>query len=281
MTITFRKSSRRPKARELKRDQRADRDAVQSVTRAVDLLELLAGNDSGLRLAEIVQASGMASSTVHRLLTTLEARHFVYLDKRSRTWNIGRHCFSVGAAFGRKRRLAAMAAPVMRGLLDRSQLTVNLALADSDTMTLLCQTASRDAPKGIARPGAQSAIIRTALGQSVIAALPDAQIDLLLRNTPSTQADAARDRDLAGTIKATRRRRFAIDDEVNAVGLRCVAAPIFDEFARPIAALSIAGATRSIDFTDLAGIGHQVLAAAAEVTRAIGGYVPTPAGQGG
>lgn len=274
MAIKSQTSSKRLNPSEIKPDERTDRDAVQAVARAVDLLELLADNDAGLRLVDIAEKSGMATSTVHRLLTTLEARRFVYLDKQSRAWNIGGHCFSVAAAFGRKRRLAAMAAPVMRRLLDRSRQTVNLALADADRMTLLYQTAGRDLPEGIARPGAQSAITRTALGQSVIAALPDTQIDLLLRSLPSVHADARGDRDLAGIIKATRQRRFAVDDEVNAVGLRCVAAPIFDEFARPIAALSIAGATRRIDFADLAGIGREVLAAAAEVTQAIGGCAP-------
>lgn len=277
MAIKSRTSSKRLNPREFKPDERTDRDAVQAVARAVDLLELLADNDAGLRLVDIAEKSGMATSTVHRLLTTLEARRFVYLDKQSRAWNIGGHCFSVGAAFGRKRRLAAMAAPIMRRLLDRSRQTINLALADADRMTLLYQVAGRDPPKGIARPGAQSAITRTALGQSVIAALPESQIDLLLRPSPSTCGDSG----LAGIIKATRQRRFAVDDEVNSVGLRCVAAPIFDEFARPIAALSIAGATPRIDFADLAGIGREVLAAAAEVTQAIGGCAPRWAAHAG
>jgi IclR family acetate operon transcriptional repressor len=101
--------------------------------------------------------------------------------------------------------------------------------------------------------------------------MPKGEITHILRaahqNSPTNNS-------LPDIISETRQRRFAIDNEVNAVGLRCVAAPIFDEFSTPIAALSIAGGVRQIDIEALSAIGSAVRMAAAEVTQHIGGCTP-------
>jgi IclR family acetate operon transcriptional repressor len=110
------------------------------------------------------------------------------------------------------------------------------------------------------------------LGQSVIASLPEIEIGQIL--------NAARTQSLAGglpdDISETRARHFAIDDERNMQGLRCIASAIFDEYGSPIAALSIAGDLQQIEMGSMAAIGKQVQMSAAEVTQNIGGLVPTP-----
>jgi IclR family acetate operon transcriptional repressor len=156
----------------------------------------------------------------------------------------------------------------MRRLRERSHLTVNLAVAESGKMMLICQYRGPVVPPGLAKPGVQSPLTATAMGQSVIAALPEPEINHILR------AAEPAPRELSESISETRVRHFAVDNEVNAAGLRCVAAPIFDEYGNPIAALSIAGAVSEIEIGALGVIGEDVRMAAAEVTRNIGGYAP-------
>ena len=251
-------------------DRTKDHASVQSLLRALDLLKVISENNGGLRLVEIAEKSTYPTSTVHRLLTTLEERQFVYFEKATRNWNIGSQCLAVGASFGRRRNLGAIAQPVMQRLRERSRLTVNLAVAEAGKMTLICQYRGRVVPPGLAKPGVQSPIIATAMGQSVIAALPETEIRHILRASDRIPAV----RNLSETIGETRARHFAVDNEVNAVGLRCVAAPIFDEYGNPIAALSLAGAASEIAIGELAAIGHDVRRAAAEVTQNIGGCAP-------
>jgi IclR family acetate operon transcriptional repressor len=248
-----------------------DHGSVQSILRALDLLKLVAGEAEGLRLVEISEKSGYPTSTVHRLLTTLEERQFVFFDKNTKKWTIGSQCLAVGAGFGRRRNLGAIAQPVMQRLRDRFNLSVNLAIAETGKMMLICQSPSRKAPPGLARPGAQLPITATALGQSVIASLPAAEINQIL-DSISDQLQARRS--LSESISEIRLRRFAVDNEVNAVGLRCVAAPIFDEYGTPIAALSVAGGSPEIETGSLGAIGCDVRMAAAEVTQNIGGCAP-------
>lgn len=247
-----------------------DHGSVQSLLRALHLLEVIAGEADGLRLVEIAERSGYPTSTVHRLLTTLEERQFVCCDKATKNWNIGSQCLAVGAGFGRRRNLGAIAQPVMQRLRERCHLTVNLAVAEAGKMMLICQFPGRNIPPGLARPGAQSPITATALGQSVIACLPEAEINQILNSADRLPVR----KNLSESISETRQRHFAVDNEVNAVGLRCVAAPIFDEYGNPIAALSIAGGVPQIEIGSLGAIGSDVRMAAAEVTQNIGGYAP-------
>jgi IclR family acetate operon transcriptional repressor len=102
----------------------------------------------------------------------------------------------------------------------------------------------------------------------VIASLPQAEINQIL-NSAGGQLPARNN--LSESISETRLRRFAVDNERNAIGLRCVASAILDEYGSPIAALSIAGGVPQIEIGALGAIGSYVRMAAAEVTQYIGG----------
>jgi IclR family acetate operon transcriptional repressor len=73
------------------------------------------------------------------------------------------------------------------------------------------------------------------------------------------------------TLGEVRRAGHAIDDEQNAVGLRCIAAAIRDEHGRPFGAISLVGPTQRIQSADFAELGAVVRAAANEITAAYGG----------
>jgi IclR family acetate operon transcriptional repressor len=68
-----------------------------------------------------------------------------------------------------------------------------------------------------------------------------------------------------------RREGYAVDDEQNAVGLRCIAAAIRDEHGQPFGAISLVGPTQRIKTADFAQLGTTVRAAADEITAAYGG----------
>ena len=91
--------------------RREDRTSVQSLLRALYLLEILAEDDEGYRLVDLAERTGLPTSTVHRLLTTLEQKRFVFFDQEHALWFIGAQCFSVGAAFARRRYRGMLRSP--------------------------------------------------------------------------------------------------------------------------------------------------------------------------
>jgi IclR family acetate operon transcriptional repressor len=80
---------------------------------------------------------------------------------------------------------------------------------------------------------------------------------------------------LVAELAASRTRGFAIDDEEHAIGLRCVAAAIYDELGRPWAALSLAGPTSRFTRARIDALGALVRDTAHEVSLALGGEPPS------
>jgi len=250
---------------------------VQSLLRAMALLEVLSEDDEGYRLVDLAARAGLSTSTTHRLLTTLEQKQFVQFNRDTSLWFVGVRCFSIGSAFARRRSFAALALPFLRQLRDETGETVNLGLLDQGDVVFLTQVESRELMRAITRPGGRSPLPSTAMGQALLSAMSEPEIaEVLRQRLPRRTANAiARPTALQGVIAATRARGYAIDDEENAVGLRCVAAPVFDEFRRPYAAISIAGPSVRVTLRRIVELGPQVVAAARAITQATGGLLPT------
>ena len=99
---------------------------VQSVDRALLIIETLAEDDEGYRLSDLSVRTGLSTSTVHRLLATLEKRRFVQFDRYKSKWHVGAQSFAVGATFARRRNFAAQAMPYLRKLRDQTRETANM-----------------------------------------------------------------------------------------------------------------------------------------------------------
>jgi IclR family transcriptional regulator, acetate operon repressor len=250
---------------------------VQSLLRAISLLEILAEDDEGYRLVDLAARAGLSTSTTHRLLTTLEQKRFVQFSRDSSLWFVGVRCFSIGAAFPRRRGFASLALPFMQRLRDLTGETVNLGLLDQGDVVFLTQVESRELMRAITRPGGRSPLPCTAMGQALLSVMSEREVAELLklhglpRRTPKS---IARPTMLHEALTAARVQGYAVDDEENAVGLRCVAAPIFDELRRPYAAVSIAGPTVRVTQRRVPELGEQAIAAAREITEATGGLIP-------
>src|ERR1700738_1863228 len=116
---------------------------VQSVDRALSIIETLAEDDEGYRLSDLAVRTGLSTSTVHRLLTTLEKRRFVQFDRDESMWHIGAQSFAVGSTFLRRRNFLTQALPYLRKLRDQTRETANLAVFDDGGVVLLAPGGDR------------------------------------------------------------------------------------------------------------------------------------------
>ena len=260
-----------------------DTSQVQSLRRALTLLETLAEHPDGITLAELSRRTGLAVSTAHRLLTTLESARFVRFDPALGMWQIGVGAFTIGSAFARSRDILTIARPIMRWLMEESGETVNLYLLDDDEVICMGQVECRQVMRAIARPGGRVGLHCSGAGKAFLAAQPEARRKAMLERqelapiTPRTITDLAR---LEAELRATRERGYAIDDEENAIGLRCVAALVLDEADLPFVAISLSGPSARITDDVLPRLGMLARRAAGDIAAAFGGRVPPVAAQG-
>lgn len=251
---------------------------VQSLSRALWLMNALAECPQGLSLSEVAHRVQLPTSTVHRLLTTLQNERYVRFESDRSVWLIGVQAFQVGSTFVRSRDIVAMARPYMRRLMEESGETVNLAIADRTEVVYLAQVECHKMMRAIAGPGGRANMHCSGVGKALLAYASPSELGEILQNkslpreTPKTisKPDA-----LKADLVNVRKRGYAIDDEENAVGLRCVAGVIFDEHAEPLAGLSVSGPMARMTDARIPVLGNAVSQIAAEITAELGGRLPS------
>lgn len=250
---------------------------IQSVMRAVSVLDALARSDDAMTLTELSHTVSLPPSTVHRLLTTLQQVRYARFDSERGGWQIGVGCFATGNAFLRSRDLVTITRPYMRRLMEESGETVNLAVRDNAAMVYLAQVECREMMRAFAKPGARVPIAGSAVGKSLLARLPEGDVGGLVGSTEfelRTRKTIDALPRMREELDQVRLRHYAIDNEEHSVGLRCVAAALFDHLGEPLGAISISGPTARITDDRLAKLGGLVSGVAREATGALGGLWP-------
>jgi len=250
--------------------------SVQSLDRALALLELIARED-GLTLTEVAQRAGVPPSTAHRILSTLQVHDYVMHDEERGLWLIGVRAFEVGSSFLRNRKLHAIGRAVMRELMEETGESVNLAIEDAGAVVFISQIESHHAIRAFHRPGSRGAIHASGAGKALLSALTDDQVRRVLHRTgleKFTDKTLVEPDKLFAELRAIRTRGWATDDEERTTGMRCVAAPVFNEHGEAIASLSVSAPTVRMSDERIGELGPKVKRAAEAVTRSIGGHSP-------
>src|SRR5256884_8980411 len=254
---------------------------VQSVDRALSIIEVLAEDDEGYRLSDLAVRTGLSTSTVHRLLATLEKRRFVQFDRSELKWHVGAQSFSVGATFTRRRNFTAQSMPYLRKLRDLTRETANLAVVDDESIIVLTRMESREIMRSLTKVGGRVAMVASGVGKAVLATYSDEDVNAIIRRQGMprlTEKSIVRPSDLFRELGAIRRQGYAIDDEEARMGLRCVAAVVYSDCSEPLAAISVSGMTRRLTDDRLPAIGRIVQPGAGELTVALRGAQPGAGG---
>ena len=250
---------------------------VQSLCRALSILNVIADADRGMTMTDIAQRASLPLSTTHRLLTTLQHERYVRFDNEQSLWMMGVQAFIIGNAFVRSRDIIATSRPHMMALMEKSGETVNLAVADQGECIYLAQIECRQMMRVQAKPGARVPMHSSAVGKALLAAMPEAKARKFLtmreleRGTDKTVVDL---KELCSEIEDVRDDGYGLDDEEHCVGLRCVASVIYDEFGEPMAAVSLSGPLARIGDDRFPILGSMVNETANAITAAMGGVVP-------
>lgn len=258
-------------------DEGARTGAVQSVDRALALLEALGEDEEGYRLTDLAIRTGLSPSTAHRLLTTLEKRRFVEFDQSDATWHVGRQSFAIGAAFVRRRNFVAPALPFLRRLRDLTHETANLGVVDDGEVVVLTQVESREIMRAITRVGGRAPMVTSGIGKAILATYADEAVAAIIqrygmrRLTPKSVVRAGEMRE---ALERVRRDGYALDDQEFLMGLRCVAAVVYNDQAEALAAISVSALASRVPDERVPELGRLVRDVARELTLALGGRLP-------
>lgn len=250
--------------------------SVQVLDRSLSLLAIVAEHD-GSTLTQLSERTGMAPSTVHRLLSSLASHGMVMNDGDTGTWTVGVRAFEIGNAFLRFRKLGTISRPFLKRLMEESGETANIGVEEDGDVVFISQIESHAPMRAFFRPGRRGPIHASGIGKAILSTWSDTEIArtlgerALARFTGRTLDTLPA---LIADIKDIRYRGWSVDDEEHTLGMRCIAAPVFNEYAEAIGGISISGPTVRIDDGKLGVFGPVVRRTADELTRAIGGHRP-------
>lgn len=264
----------------------ADRYPIAVLRRALDLLDAL-GETGSLSLTEASARTGVNKATAYRILTNLEARGYVTRDGATARYSLGLHLAHLGARMAQGLDLRRQARPLLEALQASSAETANLGVPGEDGIIYIDIVQSERGLRMAATVGARDDYHSTALGKAMLADLPPERVDRLLagarleRKTANTitRADLLR-----AELRRIRERGYAIDDEENEVGARCVSAPIFGGDGGVIGAVSVSGPSSRLPVQRLPELADDVRAVSREISARMGhrrpdGAKPAPRGR--
>ena len=227
-------------------EDRAAGLGVQVIARAASVLRALEGRPEGLSLGQIARETGLARSTVQRIVAALSTEDFVSEAQPGRGVRIGPGLARIAASIGSN--LANILHPHLVALGDEVGETVDLSILAGGSAVFIDQIPGRQRLVALSGVGERFPLHCTANGKAILACFDKreaaALIDRSLAEHPEHPLlDRAR---LMREVDAARQKHLAFDLGEHAIGISAVGIALFDAFGRPVA-VSIPAPTHRFD----------------------------------
>lgn len=245
---------------------------VPALHKALGILELLTVSRAGATLPELVAQSGLAKSSAHYLLVTLERHGYVRRSEQTGRYLLGVKLFRLANSALNGLSLRQRSAAHLWGLSMRTGLTAHFAILEQGEAVLIGKQDATGAARVATWIGKRMDLHCTAIGKAMFASLPSAEIDAIIRerglsrhneNTISTP------RRLREELERVMKAGYAIDDEEDELGLRCIGVPVFGPQDRPLGAISVSGPISKLGDTDLPRLGPDLRQTASAIGHAV------------
>lgn len=246
---------------------------VQSLDRAFDILETLSREKDGLALTEIGRRLGLPKSTVFRLLDSLGKRGYVERAPATGGYKLGLEFIELASLHLNSLDLKVEAQPFLMRLSHETGKTVFLAILGGREMIYIDKAETFASLRKYSVIGERRPLYCTALGKAFLSALDEGEARRLLAGVRFERLTASTATDLETVMARIAKARadgWAFDDHEIEPSVRCVAAPILDYSARPIAAISVSWDTGAQPDADVEDVAARVMAAAKAVSRRMG-----------
>lgn len=255
------------------------RDRVRSVARALELVEVVArGAREGSSLSELAKAIGASKSTTLALARTLVSYGFLSDVKPGPRYCLGMKLVRLGDLAGQQLPLGELIRPVLGELSEETKMTARVAINDGGYPIFIERVDGPGSVRFYTPLGQREVPYASAAGKAILSTLPEDDVRKLCDEagleprTSHTITDVAT---LIDNLSVASRRGYAIDDEEDADGILCVAAPFFDHAQRCAGALSVTGIKGDLPAWRVDEIGRVVRSYSEEMTALLRGQKRT------
>lgn len=256
-------------------EEKETKNPVQSAERIFQVMETLADNGE-MGLMELSAALGLHKSTVHRLLMSLIYMGYAKQDEASQKYMLSYKIVNMAGRILDRMDILQIAKPYLERLSDLSGEAVHLVQREGNNILYIYKI---EAKIGTIRMVSQVGMVHpmycSGVGKAIMAALPEEEVkkiwneSIIEKKTENTITDYAR---MQETLEWIRRKGYALDDEENEKGVRCIAACLYSYRKDVQYAFSISGPTSRMTRERVAELAVDVRRVQEELSRELGCY---------
>jgi DNA-binding IclR family transcriptional regulator len=246
---------------------------IQSIERAADVLELFLVSHPELSVKEISEKLNLSKSTVHGIIKTLEHRGYLQQNPEDLKYKLGIKLFELGNFVGNQLDIGKIARPILRNLVNELNETVHLVMLQKDEVIYIEKIEGTRALTIYSHVGKRAPFHCTGVGKVILAYQSENEIDRILSSItlePFTEYTITDVTVLKNHLKSIREIGYAIDDEEIELGLKCIAAPIFNHQGNVIASISCAAPKMRFNEERIPELIMEIKRAASEISNCLG-----------
>lgn len=250
---------------------------IQTIERVAAIMETLAAFSHGLSLGDLSEKVNLPKGTTHRIVSSLTYFGFVRQASATKNYLLGYKLMELGNVALGQMDLRNEARSELVQLAHEVRETVHLVIRDGSEVLYIDKVAPQPKHAGlqmVSTLGSRIPMHSSSVGKILLAHLPDSKISQIIqakglpKRTANTITDTA---ELKRNLSRIRAQGYAIDNEENEMGVRCVAAPIRDMTGTVIAAMSISIPAARVTMQKLRSeLKHKVTRTAAKISAKFG-----------
>lgn len=242
-----------------------------SVERAVAMLDAIGARSHGMTNAEISRYLRIPKSSASYILRALERSG--YLRRVESKYRLGLKLLSLRHSALEGLNVREVAQPHLRSLAEKLRQTVHLAVLDREEAVYVEKVEASNFVKVDTWIGRRISPHSTSVGKAILAFVSEEELSrwlearVLRRYTEFTITTPT---GFMAEMEKVRSRGYAVDDEENTLGVRCIAAPIFGADGRVQASVGVSGITTQVSVNDVPRVAGEVMQTASRISRNLG-----------
>ena len=228
------------------------KNLVQTIERESFIFDILSQFPNGLSLGELARKTNLPKGTAHRLLSSMAYFDFIRQEPTTKNYHLGFKLADLGNLMLSQIDLRSQARSFLINLSETVKETVHLVVLDRDKALYIDKVDLHPKVSGlqmVSRLGSRISLHCSSVGKVLLAYMEKTDAEKLISGTKlakRTENTITDSDELMRHLAAVRENGYAVDDEENEEGIRCVAAPIHNGSGRIEAAMSISGPTTRI-----------------------------------
>jgi len=253
--------------------QRVAVSTHRSLERGLAALEWAAAADRPVALVDTARRLGLHRSTAHHLMQTLVRAGYLRQDERSRSYELTQKLYQLTGRGWRPEQLGAMAEPLLEELTRTTGEGTSLAVWHDGKVRIVAKRETDGPVRVVQDVGAERPLYCTAVGKALAAWMPRAELETALAGETMKRRTAktitSRDA-FAAELRRIRNAGYAIDDQEQHEGLRCIAMPVFSYTGEAVASMCVVGPRQRMTHQQLMAVRTPLAASSRALSKRLG-----------